>query len=174
MSSSRGCRRSRVCASSRAPRYSPSRIDTWTCASIADTLGVAYVLEGDFQKSGSRLRVQVRLLDGRDESTRWSSETYDREFRDVFAVEDDIGGAVVRELGLRLRSASGAPPRREPTKNASRRTSSIAMATIASSSAPTAVCAPGSSCSAKPSLWIRPTPRPGPGWGACTVYGAVR
>jgi len=83
---------------------------------IADTLGVAYVLEGDFQKSGSRLRVQLRLLDARDGSTRWS-ETYDQEFRDVFAVEDDIGGAVVRELGLRLRSASGAPPRREPTKS---------------------------------------------------------
>ena len=84
---------------------------------IADTLGVRYVLEGDFQKSGSRLRVQVRLLDGRDGSTRWSSETYEREFRDVFAVEDDIGGAVVRELGLRLQSASGAPPHRESPKD---------------------------------------------------------
>jgi TolB-like protein/DNA-binding SARP family transcriptional activator len=83
---------------------------------IADTLRVAHVLEGSLQKSGSRLRVQVRLLDARDAATIWS-ETYDRELRDVFAVEDDIARAVVRELGLRLGATTAASVRRQPTRN---------------------------------------------------------
>jgi TolB-like protein/DNA-binding SARP family transcriptional activator/Flp pilus assembly protein TadD len=68
---------------------------------IADSLHVSNVLEGSAQKSGSKLRVQVRLVDGRDGSTRWS-ETYDRELEDIFAVQSDIAGAVARELNLRL------------------------------------------------------------------------
>ena len=83
---------------------------------IADTLGVAYVVEGNLQKTGSRLRVQVRLLNPRDESTLWS-ETYDRELRDVFAVEDDIAGSVVRELNVRIGSAAVVPRHRQPTQN---------------------------------------------------------
>ena len=84
---------------------------------IADTLGVAYVVEGDLQKTGSRLRVQMRLRRWARRIDRWS-DTYDREFRDVFAVEDDIGGAVVRELNvtpaIRLGSYPGAG---SPCKN---------------------------------------------------------
>jgi serine/threonine-protein kinase len=68
---------------------------------IADSLGVSYILEGGLQKSDSRLHVQIRLVDSRDGSTRWS-QTYDREFTDVFAVQDDIARAVVGELGPRL------------------------------------------------------------------------
>ena len=83
---------------------------------IADTLGVAYVVEGDLQKTGSRLRVRVRLLNPRDASTLWS-ETYDRELRDVFAVEDDIAQSVVRELNVRIGSAAVVPRRRQPTQN---------------------------------------------------------
>src|SRR5262249_44069104 len=49
---------------------------------IADTLGVAYVVEGSLQKTGSQLRVQIRLLNARDASTLWS-DTYDRQLRDV-------------------------------------------------------------------------------------------
>jgi serine/threonine-protein kinase len=83
---------------------------------IADTLGVAYVVEGNLQKTASRLRVQIRLLNPRDESTLWS-DTYDREYRDVFAVEDDIAGNVVREVNVRIGSASVVHRRRQPTQN---------------------------------------------------------
>jgi TolB-like protein/Tfp pilus assembly protein PilF len=69
--------------------------------SIADSLRVSNILEGGVQKIGSRLRVQVRLVDARDGSTRWS-ETYDREIEDVFAVQEEIAQAVARELGARL------------------------------------------------------------------------
>lgn len=82
---------------------------------IADSLGVMHVLAGSVQKVDTRLRVQVRLVDARDGSTRWS-ETYDRELRDVFAVQDEIARAVAIELGLRLGVGGGAP-RRQPTRS---------------------------------------------------------
>jgi TolB-like protein/DNA-binding SARP family transcriptional activator len=68
---------------------------------IADSLRVSYLLEGAVQKVDSQLRVQVRLIDARDGSTRWS-ETYDREPRDIFAVQSNIAGAVGRALNLQL------------------------------------------------------------------------
>ena len=83
---------------------------------MADSLGVSHVLHGRVQKAGSRLRVQVRLVDARDGSTRWA-ETYDRELKDVFAVQSDIAGAVARELGLRFGAATLAGIQRGPTRN---------------------------------------------------------
>jgi serine/threonine-protein kinase len=83
---------------------------------IADSLGADHLLEGGLQKSGSRLRVRIRLVDARDGSTRWS-QTYDRELRDVFAVQDEIARDVARELGLRFAPAEGAPPHRQRTTN---------------------------------------------------------
>jgi len=68
---------------------------------IADSLGVANILEGSVQRVGSHLRVQVRLINARDGSTRWS-ETYDRELRDVFLVQSDIADAVAHALDLQL------------------------------------------------------------------------
>ncbi|HSJ15537.1 MAG TPA: protein kinase [Longimicrobiales bacterium] len=74
---------------------------------IADSLQVSHVLEGSLQKAGSRLRMQVRLVEARDGATRWS-ETYDREFADVFAVQEDIARAIADELAVRLTDAGGA------------------------------------------------------------------
>lgn len=83
---------------------------------IADSLGVSHVLQGGVQHTGSRLRVQVRLISARDGSTSWA-ETYDRELRDVFAVQSDIAGAVARELDLRLGAGTLAQIRRGPTRS---------------------------------------------------------
>ncbi len=68
---------------------------------IADSLGVPYLLEGDWQKVGSILRIRIALIGGSDRSTLWS-QSYDREFRDVLAIQDEIARAVAREVGLRL------------------------------------------------------------------------
>jgi TolB-like protein/DNA-binding SARP family transcriptional activator len=76
---------------------------------IADSLRVSHILEGGLQKIGSRLRMQVRLVDASDGSTLWS-ETYDREFEDVFAVQAEIAGAVARELDVRLGGGGGPVP----------------------------------------------------------------
>ena len=83
---------------------------------IADSLGVSYILEGSVQRLGTRLHVQVRLIDAREGVTRWS-ETYDRELRDVFAMQSDIAAGVARALSLQLGVTTLAHARRGPTSN---------------------------------------------------------
>ena len=68
---------------------------------IAKVLGVAYVLEGSVQREGKTLRISAQLIDARSDHNVWS-ETYDRSFDDVFAIQDDIAGAVVGQLKLKL------------------------------------------------------------------------
>ena len=88
----------RVIASTSVSAFRGQRMDV---RAIADSLGVSSILEGGFGKVGSRLRLDVRLVDRRDGSIRWS-QTYDRAFKDIFAVEDEIARAVAGELGLRF------------------------------------------------------------------------
>jgi tetratricopeptide (TPR) repeat protein len=83
---------------------------------IGDTLGVSNLLEGSVQKVGPLLRVQVRLVDARDGTTRWS-ETYDRELKDIFSVQSEIAGAVARELDLRLGESTIARIKHGDTRN---------------------------------------------------------
>jgi TolB-like protein/DNA-binding SARP family transcriptional activator len=83
---------------------------------IADSLGVSNILEGGVQRAGSRLRVQVRLVDARDGSTRWS-EIYDRELNDIFSLQSDIADAVARELDLRLGESAVSRIKRGSTRN---------------------------------------------------------
>jgi transcriptional activator of cad operon len=66
-------------------------------AVIADSLGVAYVLDGSVRKSGSRMRVAARLVRADDGYVAWS-ETYDRRFDDVLMIQDDIASEVTRAL----------------------------------------------------------------------------
>jgi serine/threonine-protein kinase len=78
---------------------------------IAESLRVSHVLEGALQKAGSKLRMQVRLVDARDGSTRWSA-TYDREIGDIFAVQDEIARAVAGELDVQLAAGGVAASQR--------------------------------------------------------------
>ena len=68
---------------------------------IARELGVAHVLEGSIRRSGDQLRVTAQLVRADNGYHLWS-ETYDRELRDVFEVQDDIAIAVVQALQIRL------------------------------------------------------------------------
>ena len=68
---------------------------------IARKLNVANILEGSVRKSGNRLRVTTQLIRARSGEDFWS-ETYDRELKDVFQVQDEIAGAVVAALKLSL------------------------------------------------------------------------
>jgi TolB-like protein len=79
----------------------PSKDRETDLRNLARRVGVSNILDGGVQKIGSRLRMQIRLVDVRDGSTRWS-QTYDREFKEVFSVQDEIAQAVVGELGLRF------------------------------------------------------------------------
>ena len=69
--------------------------------SIADKLGVAHILEGSVRKDGNKIRVTTQLIRAADGSHLWS-ETYDRDLEDIFKLQDDIAGAVVQELKLKL------------------------------------------------------------------------
>ena len=74
--------------------------------SIADSLGVATVLEGSVRREGDRTRITVQLIDSERGFHLWSAE-YDRELRDVFAVQEEIATEVTRALVPRLRPTEG-------------------------------------------------------------------
>ena len=61
---------------------------------IAKTLNVANLLEGSVRRSGNRLRVTTQLIRADTGEHLWS-ESYDRDLKDVFLVQDDIAAAVV-------------------------------------------------------------------------------
>jgi serine/threonine-protein kinase len=80
--------------------------------SIGSMLGVATVLEGTVQQAGNRLRITARLTDVRDGRTMWS-EKYDREMRDLFAIQDEISRTIVNTLrGTLFVSLGDAAPAR--------------------------------------------------------------
>ena len=72
-------------------------------ATIARKLNVAHILEGGVRKSGDRLRVTTQLIRADTGEQIWS-ETYDRELKDVFKLQDEIAAAVVEALKVRLLS----------------------------------------------------------------------
>ena len=72
-----------------------------TISEIATALGVANVLEGSVRKSGQTLRVTAQLIRAADGYHIWS-ESYDRELKDVFKVQDEIAAAVVAALKAKL------------------------------------------------------------------------
>jgi len=74
-------------------------------ATIARTLGVSHLLEGSVRKSGNRLRISAKLVRASDGSQLWS-ETYDRNLEDIFKVQDEIAGAVVAQLRVRMLGTS--------------------------------------------------------------------
>jgi eukaryotic-like serine/threonine-protein kinase len=70
-------------------------------ATIGRKLNVATLVEGSVRKSGNRVRIAVQLIKVADGYHLWS-ETYDRTLDDIFAVQDDIAQAVVKELRTTL------------------------------------------------------------------------
>ncbi|MDX1380148.1 MAG: tetratricopeptide repeat protein [Xanthomonadales bacterium] len=68
---------------------------------VAKTLGVGTILEGSVRRAGDRVRITSQLIDVRTDSHLWS-ETYDRELKDVFAIQDDIARSIVAALEVKL------------------------------------------------------------------------
>jgi serine/threonine-protein kinase len=81
---------------------------------IADALGANKILEGSVRRAGNRLRVTAQLIHAADGTHLWS-ERYDREMADVFAVQDEIAGAIAAALRLQLSPPRAESPRRQPT-----------------------------------------------------------
>ena len=81
---------------------------------VAAELGVHYVLEGTLRGAGSRIRINVSLIDAFTGLSLWA-ERYDREFADLFAVQDDVIGKIISALSVELTAGSrtssrGSPP----------------------------------------------------------------
>ena len=70
-------------------------------AEIGSALQVDALLEGSVRRAGSRVRIAVQLVNAATGYHLWS-ESYDRTLDDIFAVQDDIAQAVVKELRTRL------------------------------------------------------------------------
>ncbi|MCH5375847.1 MAG: hypothetical protein JJ992_17895, partial [Planctomycetes bacterium] len=68
---------------------------------VAKKLGVSTVLEGSVRRAGDRVRITAQLIEVGTDSHLWS-ETYDREMRDVFAIQDDIARSIVAALEVTL------------------------------------------------------------------------
>ena len=69
--------------------------------SIGAKLGVAHLLEGSVRKSDDMIRVSAELINTADGSTQWS-ERYDRPYKDLFALQDEIARAVAGALRTKL------------------------------------------------------------------------
>jgi TolB-like protein/class 3 adenylate cyclase/Tfp pilus assembly protein PilF len=76
--------------------------------SIAQKLGVAHILEGSVRKDGNKIRVTAQLIRATDGSHLWS-ETYDRDMEGIFKLQDEIAGAVVKQLKLKLLKSRSNP-----------------------------------------------------------------
>lgn len=89
-------------------------------AQISRELGVCYMLQGSVQMSGDQVRISVQLIDCVTGGHLWV-EHYDREFDDIFAVQDDVTGRIVGSIangyGGRLRKAWQMTPKEAQPKN---------------------------------------------------------
>jgi TolB-like protein/cytochrome c-type biogenesis protein CcmH/NrfG len=68
---------------------------------IAQKLGVAYVVEGSVRKQGSKVRITAQLIKAADGFHVWS-DTFTRDLKDIFAVQDEIAGLVAKTLELKM------------------------------------------------------------------------
>src|SRR5271165_249986 len=104
-----------VIARSTAMQFTAARLKTEArrLSEIAGELNAGFVLEGSVRSDGGRVRVTVQLIQGADETHVWA-QTYDRELRDLLALQSEVAAAVAREIHLALDpgSAPGATPSR--------------------------------------------------------------
>ena len=68
---------------------------------VSENLGVRYVLEGSIQKEGQRVRITAQLIDAITGHHLWA-ERYDRELKDIFALQDEITIRIITELRVKL------------------------------------------------------------------------
>jgi len=88
-----------------------------TVSEIGRALGVTHILEGSVRKSGDRLRITAQLVRADNGFHLWS-QTYDRDARDIFAVQDDIARAVSEQLQSTLLGTQAAAPQQSTSPEA--------------------------------------------------------
>jgi adenylate cyclase len=88
----------RVISRNSAFRYKGKNVDV---PKVAAELNVTHVLEGSVRKAGGRVRISAQLIDGESNGHLWA-ERYDREDSDIFAIQDEISGAIAKALRVHL------------------------------------------------------------------------
>ncbi|MEN8798066.1 MAG: tetratricopeptide repeat protein [Flavobacteriaceae bacterium] len=68
---------------------------------VGQELGVRYILEGSVQRAGVKVRVNAQLIDATTGYHIWS-ERYNRELKDIFAVQDEIVNSIVGNLAVKI------------------------------------------------------------------------
>ncbi len=77
-------------------------------AEIAQQLGVAYVVEGSVRKQGDKVRITAQLIKAADGFHVWS-DTFTRDLKDIFAVQDEIAGLIAKNLELKMGMVAARP-----------------------------------------------------------------
>ncbi len=95
-----------------------SAVDAVQCKveEVGRELGVRYVLEGSVQKADTRVRINAQLVDATTGHHLWA-ESYDRELKDLFALQDEVRQKIVLALKVRLTKEEQERFRRFPTDN---------------------------------------------------------
>jgi serine/threonine-protein kinase len=83
---------------------------------VAEQLGVANVLEGSVQKAGEQVHINLQLIDARNDSHLWA-QSYNRELKDIFAVEGEVAQSVADALKAQLMPAEAERATAVPTHN---------------------------------------------------------
>jgi TolB-like protein/Tfp pilus assembly protein PilF/predicted Ser/Thr protein kinase len=81
---------------------------------IGNALGVSHVLEGSVRKTGAWLHINAQLIDARTDSHIWAEE-YDRDVKDMFAVQSEIAQQVAERLHVKISPAERLAIERPPT-----------------------------------------------------------
>ncbi len=68
---------------------------------VSEELGVRYVLEGSVQRSGDRVRITAQLIDALTGDHLWA-ERYDRDLKDIFALQDEITIKILTATQVKL------------------------------------------------------------------------
>ena len=91
----------RVIARTSAFAFKGKNVDV---RNVGEQLGVETLLEGSVRKSGNRIRLTVQLIQTTDGAHLWSKQ-YDRNLTDVFAIQEEIALAIVKQLRMELLGA---------------------------------------------------------------------
>ncbi len=89
-----------VIARTSAMQYKGARKDT---RQIRRELGVDYILEGSVRREGDRVRITAQLIQVKDQTHLWAKD-YDRNLRDILALQSDVASSIAREIKLKLTS----------------------------------------------------------------------
>jgi TolB-like protein/DNA-binding winged helix-turn-helix (wHTH) protein/Tfp pilus assembly protein PilF len=81
---------------------------------IGQQLGVAHLLEGAIQRIGSRVRINVQLVEAHTDTHVWA-QIYDRDVADLFAIQSEIATAIADELHAKISPAEKLAIERPPT-----------------------------------------------------------